>query len=257
MQNGGGFRGPPLPLVIVPIIYQIVRYSPDLKIAQNVQRLVKNGGPMAIAEKAHLILQYSLSRVPSNVIYWFASKVLNLSPDIAMETTEFLRSRTQLESLLKEGSVGEIEGETGSALVVPSDVERRLENLEMDYHLLREQHIESMRLLTYRADNMEMPRELVPPTPPQSQMIKAPASMELVKVEVSPSDIPRVATSDMETQTLLQEIGLRLGKVVLEWAGDTVRQTVLSVANAKSTSNSRVGAAGRDLTGRLASAIIT
>ncbi|KUI70933.1 hypothetical protein VM1G_05866 [Cytospora mali] len=255
---GGDYRGPPLPLVIVPVVYQIVRASPDLKIARYVKRLVKKGGPMSVAENAHHIIQYALSRVPSNVLYWFTSKVLNLSPEIAMQTTKFLKSRTELESLPQQASsAGVTDGGAGSALVVPSDIERRLEKLEMDYQMLQEQHKESLKLLTYRAESMEVPRELALPTPPQSPDAEVQVSTELVKVEASPSGNSRAVTSDMETQTMLQEIGLRLGKVVLEWAGDMMKQTILSAANAKSSSNSKVAAAGLDLTGRLASAIIT
>lgn len=257
MQNGNGFRGPPLPLVIVPIIYQVVRYSPDLKIAQYVKHLVRNGGPVSVAENAHHILQYVLSRVPSNVIYWFASKVLNLAPDIAIQATEFLKTRTQLEPTLERRSASEIEGVSGGTLVDPSDVERRLEKLEVEYQLLREQHRESLKLLTYNSDNMEIPREPAPPISPQSPVSHFQASTELVKVDTSFSGIPQAATGDMGTQALLQEIGLRLGKVILEWAGDTMKQTVLSVANARSTSNPKAGDTGMNLAGRLASAIMT
>lgn len=257
MQNAGGFRGPPLPLVIVPVVYQIMRCNPDLRLAQYVKELMKKGGPMNIAENAHHIMQYALSRVPSNFIYWFASKVLNLPPEVALQTTEFLKSRTQLESLPGKGSVGKTENSSGSALVVPSDIERRLEKLEMDYQILQEKHTESLMRLEFRPDNMEVARTLTPPTPPQSPEVHAQAPEEQVVVVVSPSGSPQTVTSDVETQVLLQEIGLRLGKVVLEWAGDTMKQAVLSAANAKPSSNSRVAAAGMDLTGRLASAIIT
>ncbi|KUI58359.1 hypothetical protein VP1G_05667 [Cytospora mali] len=256
---GGDYRGPPLPLIIVPVVYQIVRASPDLKIARYVKRLIKKGGPMSVAENAHHIIQYALSRVPSNVLYWFASKVLNLSPEIAMQTTKFLKSRTELESLPQQASsAGVTDGGAGSALVVPSDIERRLEKLEMDYQMLQEQHKESLKLLTYKTESMEVPREIALPTPPQSPEAEVQVSTELVQVEASPSGTySRAVTSDMETQTMLQEIGLRLGKVVLEWAGDMMKQTILSAANAKSSSHSKVAAAGLDLTGRLGSAIIT
>ena len=258
MQNAGGFRGPPLPLVIVPIVYQIVRLSPDLKIAQYVKALAKKGGPASVAENAHYIMQYALSRVPSDVIYWFASKVLNLQPEVAMQTTEFLKSKTQLEALPEQAPVGEIEGGCRNALVVPSDVEKRLEKLEMDYRMLQEQHTESLKRWTYyNAENVEIPKELALPTLPQSPQVDAQASTELVKVEASTSISPRAAASDMETQTLLREIGLRLGKVVLEWASDTMKQTVLSAARAQPSSNSKFAAAGMELTGRLASAVIT
>ncbi|ROW07910.1 hypothetical protein VMCG_03445 [Cytospora schulzeri] len=257
MQNGCGFRGPPLPLVIVPIVYQIVRSSPDLKMSEYVKDLVKKGGPMSVAENAHHILQYALSKVPSNVIYWFATKVLNLPPEIAMQTTEFLKSRTELEPLPEKSSVGEIEGGSRFALTAPSHIERRLEKLEMEYQLLQEQHRESLKLLTSKPENMDISRQFALLTPPQSPVTHTQTSTELVKVEASPSASPRSATSDTETQALLQEIGLRLGKVVLEWAGDTMKQTVLSLANSSSSSDSRVTAAGRDLTGRLASAITT
>ncbi|ROV89125.1 hypothetical protein VSDG_08872 [Cytospora chrysosperma] len=198
--------------------------------------------------------------VPSNVIYWFASKVLNLAPDIAIQTTEFLKTRTQLEPTPERRSASDIEGVSGGVLVDPSDVERRLEKLEVEYQLLQEQHRESLRLLTYKSDNMGIFRAPVPPTSPQSPVLHSQASTELVKVDTSFSGSPQATTGDMETQetqALLQEIGLRLGKVVLEWAGDTMKQTVLSVANARSTSNPKAGDTGMNLAGRLASAIMT
>lgn len=188
MQNGGGFRGPPLPLVIVPIVYQIVRVSPDLKIAGYVKNLVKRGGSASVAENAHHIMQYALSRVPSNLIYWFASKVLNLQPEVAMQITEFLKSKTQLEALPEQATLVEAEAGTCSALTIPSDVERRLEKLEMEYRMLQEKHNESLkRLAYYGADNVDIPRELVLPTPPQSPEAHVQTSTELVTVVTVPT----------------------------------------------------------------------
>lgn len=87
-MTSGTFRGPPVPLLLVPIVIQLVRSSCDPKMAAYLKEISK-GGPVAIAENAHKIPQYALSKVPSNVLYWFTSKVLNLSPEIAMQTTDF------------------------------------------------------------------------------------------------------------------------------------------------------------------------
>lgn len=57
MQNGGGFRGPPIPLVVVPVIYHLVQSNPDLKLTQYVKDLLNKGGPASVAENAHYIVQ--------------------------------------------------------------------------------------------------------------------------------------------------------------------------------------------------------
>lgn len=57
MQNGGGFRGPPIPLVVVPVIYHLVQSNPDLKLTQYVKDLLNKGGPVSVAENAHHIVQ--------------------------------------------------------------------------------------------------------------------------------------------------------------------------------------------------------
>ncbi|KAJ0122700.1 hypothetical protein J7T55_003216 [Diaporthe amygdali] len=262
MQNGGGFRGPPIPLVVVPVIYHLMRSNPDMKLTKYVKDLLNKGGPMSVAENAHYIAQYILSKVPSNVLYWLGTKVLQLQPEVAMQTTEFLKSRTQLELPPQPSDVGNDVARLASAdaITIPSDIERRLEKLEMDYQMLQEKHTESLKLLTYKADGtVEIPRELSLPTPPESPEIRAHSSTEPGQLEIT-TGLPwssRSAASDIETQALLQEIGLRLGKVVLEWAGDMMKQSLMSTASAKSPSESKFGAAGLDLTGRLANSLTT
>lgn len=61
MQNGGGFRGPPIPLVVVPVIYHLMRSNPDLKLTKYVKDLLNKGGPMSVAENAHYIAQCKCS----------------------------------------------------------------------------------------------------------------------------------------------------------------------------------------------------
>lgn len=197
-----------------------------------------------------------LSKVPSNVLYWFGTKVLRLKPELAMQTTEFLKSRTQLE-LSPEQSVAGSDSErlmASNNLTMPSDIERRLEKLEMDYQMLQEKHTESLKLLTYQTDSiMEIPRELPSPTPPESTESPSLGLKE-------PAQLPwssQSAASDIETQALLQEIGLRLGRVVLEWAGDMMKQSLISATSTKFSSDSKLGAAGVDLTSRLANSLTT
>lgn len=289
MQNGGGFRGPPIPLVVVPVIYHLMRSNPDLKLTKYVKDLLNKGGPVGVAENAHYIIQCkhsslpdtasepgdcschptvfdnrhvldALSKVPSNILYWFGTKVLRLQPELAMQTTEFLKSRTQLELPSEQSRAGNDVGRLASAeaLTIPSDVERRLEKLEMDYHALQEKHTESLRLLTCKTDGIvEVPQELPLPTTPALSESHALVTTELSQPEAV-SELPwssRSAASDIETQALLQEIGLRLGKVVLEWAGDMMKQSLMSAASAKYPSDSKLGAAGVDLTSRLASSL--
>lgn len=179
-----------------------------------------------------------------------------------MQTTEFLKSRTQLEPPPEKSLTGNDVGRlvSSDSLTIPSDIERRLEKLEMDYQMLQEKHTESLKLLTYKTEDIvDIPRELPLPTPPASPEVRALPSTEQDQQEATP-ELPwssRSAASDIETQALLQEIGLRLGKVVLEWAGDMMKQSLVSAASTKFSSDSRLGAAGVDLTSRLANTLTT
>ncbi|KAI3392522.1 hypothetical protein diail_5533 [Diaporthe ilicicola] len=262
MQNGGGFRGPPIPLVVVPVVYHLVRSNSDLKLTKYVKDLLNKGGPVSVAENAHHIVQYVLSKVSSNVLYWFGTKVLQLQPEIAIQTTEFLKSRTQLELLPEQNHGGNDIERFASAetLTIPADIERRLEKLEMDYQMLQEKHTASLKFLTYKTDGIvELPQELPLPMTTGSPEPRALVSTEPAQLEATP-ELPwsaRPAASDIETQALLQEIGLRLGKVVLEWAGDMMKQSLMSAASAKPSSDYKLGAAGVDLTSRLANSLIT
>lgn len=158
-HGGSGFRGPPVPLILVPVVIHLVRSSCDAKMAAYLREISK-GGPVAIAENAHKVAQYALSKLPSNVLWWFTSKVLNLSPELALQTTEFLKSRTELDASLpalgeaqpqRGSSRLQIEGKTApapsTALLMPSDIERRLEMLEQHYRALQEKHEVSLKLL--------------------------------------------------------------------------------------------------------------
>jgi hypothetical protein len=57
MDSGGGFRGPPIPLVVVPVVYHLVQSNPDLKLTKYVKDLLCKGGPVSVAENAHYIVQ--------------------------------------------------------------------------------------------------------------------------------------------------------------------------------------------------------
>lgn len=57
MQTSGGFRGPPIPLVVVPVIYHLMQSNPDLKLSKYVKDLLNKGGPVSVAENAHHIVQ--------------------------------------------------------------------------------------------------------------------------------------------------------------------------------------------------------
>lgn len=159
--GGGGFRGPPVPLILVPVVIHLVRSSCDAKMATYLREISK-GGPVAIAENAHRVAQYALSKLPANVLWWFTSKVLNLSPEVAMQTTEFLKSRTELDaSALPEPDTPSRHqiGEGGKAAVpalMPSDVELRLERLEQHYHALQQKHEVSLRLLADKPEAQEI-----------------------------------------------------------------------------------------------------
>lgn len=62
--------------------------------------------------------------------------------------------------------------------------------------------------------------------------------------------------TDEEGQGALQDVGLRLGRIVLEWAGDTMKQSLVAAAS-RSSANSAIVGAGVDLAGRLVDAIVT
>lgn len=130
-----------------------------------VKDLVAKEGPRAVAANAHKLVQYTLSKVPANLLYWFTSKVLNLPAEIAMQTTEFLKSRTQIETedppplqpALEDSPIqGERPALMGCGMSI-SDIERRLERLEIDYQVLQEKHNESIKMLTYKPENICLP----------------------------------------------------------------------------------------------------
>jgi hypothetical protein len=207
-----------------------------------------------------------LSKVPSNVLYWFGTKVLQLKPELAMQTTEFLKSRTQLEPPPEQGLAAGEPGRLVSSdpqVTLSSDIERRLEKLEADYQMLQEEHMASLKLLTYTAeDTIANPRGLPFPTPPEPAGPPAIGVGELGELGQlgTPAELPwssRSAASDIETQALVQEIGLRLGRVILEWAGDMMKQSLVPAASTNSPSDSRLVTAGVDIAGRLASSLTT
>lgn len=157
LSRGGGFHGPPPPLILVPIVVQLVRSGRDPKILAFLKELSR-GGPVAIAENAHKIAQYALSKLPPSVLYWFASSVLNLAPEVAMQTTEFLKSRTELEAAApadQQPRTLEIVPQS-TPVLVPSEIERRLEKLELDYQVLQAKHNESARLLSYQPEKVHL-----------------------------------------------------------------------------------------------------
>lgn len=222
--GGGGFRGPPLPLLLVPVVVQLVRASADPKMTAFL-RDVARGGPAAVAENAHKMAQYALSRVPSDVLYWFASKVLNLPPEVAVQTTEFLKSRAQLEALPEQAPLRiESESASASAALVPADIERRLERLELEYQMLQDKQNESVKMLTMdfpvskacRAERTitdtreqrELPLPQEHATPQQIDL--GPESMQLIRLEDTPAAAAATATQRApDGQALLQDVGLR------------------------------------------------
>lgn len=168
--GGGGYRGPPPPLILAPLIYQLVRRSCDPKMVAYVRDLVAHQGPHAVAVNAHKIVQYALSKVSADVLYWFAAKVLNLAPDAAMQTTAFLKSRTDIEcddpppppplqlagNSTRPAPAELVVGGTVSSSSM-AEIERRLERLEIDYQALQEKHYESMKLWTRTPENIHLP----------------------------------------------------------------------------------------------------
>lgn len=207
---------------------------------------------MAIAENAHRIAQYALSKVPSNILYWLTSKVLNLPPETAMQTTQFLKSRSDFEIL-----AGDIppncQDEQGSrmAIGIPSEIERRLEKLELEYQVLQETHNKSLQLLTYEANDLDVTREKPLSDGPEPQQIEASAEAEpMQSMQLEPF------RHDTEANIALQGVGLRLGRIFLEWAADTMKQSLIAAAS-KSSGNPALVGAGVDLANRLVDAVVT
>ncbi|CAN8101025.1 unnamed protein product [Discula destructiva] len=257
-MTGGGFRGPPVPLLLVPIIVQLVRSSCDPKMTAYLKQ-VGQGGPKSIAENAHKIAQYALSKVPSSVLYWFASKVLALPPETAMQTTEFLKSRNDVDILLVEDTtVLQIKSASDKACGSSLHIERRLEKLELEYQLLQKHHAKPIKLLTYESDDLEIPRELPLPEISSEQNIETATngeSTQILQLHSSPQ-FSQNSSGETEANAALQDVGLRLGRIFLEWAGDTMKQSLVTAAS-KSSANSALVGAGVDLASRLVDAVVT
>lgn len=152
-MTGGGFRGPPVPILLVPVVIQFVRMSCDPKMTAYLKEISK-GGPISIAEHAHKFAQYALSKVPTNILYWFTLRVLNLPPDTAMQTTEFLKSRSDLEILMGDNRSIRQDETAHRAISTPSEIERRLEKLELEYQALQENHNKSLQAVTKKSTDL-------------------------------------------------------------------------------------------------------
>lgn len=77
--------------------------------------------------------------------------------------------------------------------------------------------------------------------------------MQLMQLDSSP---PVSQMADAEAHKVLQDVGLRLGRIFLEWAGDTMKHNLV-VAASKLSANSTIVGAGVDLASRLVDAIVT
>lgn len=222
--GGGGYRGPPPPLILAPIIYQLVRHSCDPKLVAYVRGLVA-AGPQAVAANAHKMVQYALSKVPAHVLYWFAAKVLNLPADAALQTTEFLKSRTEIEYDEGEQVPLRLSGGGGTsttsmsccATTSTSDIERRLERLEIDYQVLQEKHYESMRLMLAgnKPEDFHLPAELRGAEETTcAEKEEEESQMQLVRVDAQQQPLASESTSSSSSEgdgqaLLLQDVGLR------------------------------------------------
>lgn len=117
---------------------------------------ISRGGPMAIAENAHKLAQYALSKVPTNVLYWLTSRVLDLPPDTAMHTTQFLKSRSDLEIFMGNNSPEDHYGDRHRMTFDPSDIEMRLERLELEYQALQETNSKSLEVIDKEVTDMNI-----------------------------------------------------------------------------------------------------
>ncbi|PSR82799.1 hypothetical protein BD289DRAFT_297255 [Coniella lustricola] len=330
------FRGPPLPLVLVPLVVQLVRASRDPNLTAYLARIIAQGSaevggvPAAIAANAHVLAQYALSKVPAQVLYWFTARVLNLPGDVATQTVEFLKesgsrldrdggtgtgTRTELEMACGEKSLRVphammmVEGPPAEAQLAQSvtemptgggprsdiawknvdvavDIESRLERLEAQYRtLLQERRSQaslsspfsssslsstspSVRAVGYGVDDsFVIPQQLLDPiaentidTSMQLVHVNGDGAVDARPTTTATTAIPEASLSsnafEASSTPQLQEIGLRLGRIFLEWAGDTMKQSLVAAA-AKSNANKAVVGAGVDLAGRVVDAIVT
>lgn len=76
--------------------------------------------------------------------------------------------------------------------------------------------------------------------------------MQLMQLDSLPH-VPQKA--DAEAQRVIQDVGLRLGRIFLEWAGDTMKQNLVAAAS-RSSANSAVIGAGVDLASRIVDAVV-
>lgn len=91
---------------------------------------------------------------------------------------------------------------------------------------------------------------------PLVQQIEASAGSESMQLMRLDSSHHTSQKSDADGQGVLQDVGLRLGRIVLEWAGDNLKQNLVAAAS-KSSANSAIIGAGVDLASRLVDAVVT
>lgn len=137
--SAGGCPGPG-PLVLLPVVIYFVRSNGDLGMVTSL-RSISTGSPEVIADSAHKIIQGMLAKLPDDMLYWFCSKVLNLSSEVSRNTVDFLKSQSTLGgwtsgSGLAGARLLDASAELNGATAGRDELEQRLERLETTLRLL-------------------------------------------------------------------------------------------------------------------------
>lgn len=94
------------------------------------------------------------------------------------------------------------------------------------------------------------------PASSQSQEIEASTGDDFTQMR-QPESFPYFTQiRNTEAKAVLQDVGLHLGRIFLEWAGDTIKLSLVTAASRSSDNSAFVGA-GIDLASRLVDAVVT
>lgn len=264
LQSGGaspagGCSGPG-PLVLLPVVIYIVRSNGDLSMVSSIGKIGKTS-PKVIADNAHKVIQGLLARLPSETLYWFCSKVLNLSPDVSTNTVEFIKSQSTTGALQRNSDVDEPRLATTPRMIEAAggrgEIEQRLERLEASLRMFETPDTPT-RLLDYSSEDV---RSLLQTTnggldtqrDHEHNGTLVQSSMALSILQEQPRDrtedetmaiVSSRSTGRVDSSSVAQELGLRkptlgsepsrrraltvipgLGHILLDWAGERLKQS--------------------------------
>ena len=184
-------------------------------------RSISTNSPKSIADNAHKVIQGMLAKLPADMLYWFCSKVLNLSPDVSRNTINFLKSQPATDGWRSASGLSERGMETSTdltgSMTEQKELEQRLERLEATIKLLETSDNEP-RLLEYRDESARsLQQSVVSSAGAHSQSsgdITKALSIIYERPRDDETDQPTALTSDRYSVTpnstsIAQELGLR------------------------------------------------